>query len=392
MFRIIFINTYSLYSKNISQYKPGTDGFYQFGMSKFIAEELVKRNYPIQCEMWRMDLRTNQVIEKEIDSIHYKIFPSKKTKIKQLPEFSTLFIREILKLSKQREKVVIHFMGVHSMFYNIIAFIMRKHLIVATHLGGPNPLWKYENEDSKTALINYWIEKYLLLKPFDCFITISKKEADYFKSLSKKTEHMPCFGIPMLETLYIKDRKSSRLKLGLPDDKKILLQVGRAEGNRGFDWILRLIDFYKNKDDYYLIFVGINEEDEYYYELSKRKVFIKGYMSRFELLDYFNAADILYYLPNGKMDLEFAGISYVPLEALTCGTPVVATTLHHFPDDEINEVARIPRKYEDVIPMIEELLSLNVSRKKCREVVLKHFSWDKVIEKHWELYNSVRKH
>ncbi len=87
------------------------------------------------------------------------------------------------------------------------------------------------------------------------------------------------------------------------------------------------------------------------------------------------------------MDLNFAGTSYVPLEAMVCGTPVVATTFHHFPGDEVEEVSRIPNRKKDVIPMIEELLAANVSRQRCREIVLKEFSWDNVIEKHWKLYN-----
>jgi glycosyltransferase involved in cell wall biosynthesis len=120
--------------------------------------------------------------------------------------------------------------------------------------------------------------------------------------------------------------------------------------------------------------------------LKDKGVFMTPYLHHTDLPDYYNAADMLYYLPHGELDLNFAGTSYVPLEAMACGTPVVATTFHHFPGDEVHEVSRIPKMKEEVIPMIEDLLAANVSRERCREVVLKHFSWDKVIKKYWDLY------
>jgi glycosyltransferase involved in cell wall biosynthesis len=385
MLKVIFINLYTLYDKDIPLYYPGSDAFFRFGMGAFIAEEFTLRNYPLTFENWRMDLRIGEYMEKTVDGLKCRVFPSKRRK--WLSEYSASLFKA-LKNEAGNKEVVFHFIGAHNRIYHLMARVVRKNKIISTHIGGANPYWLYKNERSKKALINYLLEKIVLLKPYDHFLSSSRSEIQYFEMLRKGASHLPVFGIPMLDQLTIRNRCDERRQLGLPLDKKILLQVGRATKARGFDWIIPILDELKNVEDYFFVFVGVHEEDEYYQELKERKVYLRSYLPRQELAPYYNAADVLFYLPNGKMDLEFAGTSYVPLEALACGAPVVATTLRHFPGAEIEYVARIPEKKEDVIPMIQEILSLNISRQRCREVVLKHFSWDNVIAKHWQIYNA----
>jgi glycosyltransferase involved in cell wall biosynthesis len=120
----------------------------------------------------------------------------------------------------------------------------------------------------------------------------------------------------------------------------------------------------------------------------EKNVFMIPYLQHSELPDYYNAADMVYYFLKDQENIDFAGTSYVPLEALACGTPVVSNSFHHFPGNEVAEVSRIPKIWEEVIPMIENLVNANVSRERCREIVLKHFSWNNVVEKHWEIYNQ----
>ncbi|KAF5053434.1 Glycosyl transferases group 1 [anaerobic digester metagenome] len=385
---VVFVNMYTVYNRDMAVYYPGTDAFFRFGMGVFVADEFIKRGYPVSFENWRMDMRIGEIMEKTVDGIQCRIFPSKK--IKFLGEYSSQ-MAEAFKQYSGRKDVVVHFMSIHSRTYHYYAHLVRKNRAIATHLGGSNPYWSYKNESDKKALVNYLLEKWFFLKPYDHIITMSRTEAEYFKMLKKICTLMPIFGIPMVETLEIRDRVQSRQKLGLPVDKKILLQVGRATSERGFDWIIEMLDKMKDSEEFFWVFVGVHKEDEYYPLLMERGVFIKDYTLRPELVDYYNAADVLYYLPNGVMDLNFAGTSYVPLEAMACGTPVVATTFHHFPGDEVFEVSRIPKCKEDVIPMIEELLAANVSRERCREIVVKYFSWDSVLHKLWEIYTAPPK-
>lgn len=388
MIKVIFLSKFNSYDEDIPLYRPGTDAFLQFGMGLFIAQEFIKRDYPIQFENWRTDLRITEVLEKEISGICYRIFPSKK--YPRFGEYSSTLV-QALKSEAGKFETVFHFMPNHPINYHYYSGYIKTNRIVATHIGGANPYWYYKNEKGKRKYLSwvyYQMEKMLFLKNYDHFIAMCQPEVEYYRMLKKPVTHMPVFGISREYLFTISERNESREKLGLPQDKKILLQVGRAYEARGFDWIMDIIDHYQKKDDYFLVFAGINKTDKYYPHLKQKSVFMTPYLSQVELPDYYNAADLLYYLPHGKMDLNFAGTSYVPLEAMACGTPVVATTFHHFPGEEVSEVSRIPKQREDVIPMIDDLLMSEISRDRCREIVLKNFSWDEIIKKHWEIYNG----
>jgi glycosyltransferase involved in cell wall biosynthesis len=382
---VVFLSQFTLYNLDLRTYCPGSENFFKFGMGQFIAREFYKRNYPVKFESWRMDLRIANIMEKEIDGVKYRIFPSKR--IRYFGEYSNTLLSAFKNESGNRD-VVFHFMPNHPVNYHFFARFVKHNTIVATHLGGANPLWKYNFQGSWKSLILYWFEKYYLLLPYNHFISICKPEVQYFEKLKIPVSHMPIFGISREELFTIKSRNECRIKLGLPINKTILLQVGRANENRGFRWIMNIIDYYKNKEDYFLVFAGINKTDDYYNALVEKNVFMIPYLQHSELPDYYNAADMVYYFLKDQENIDFAGTSYVPLEALACGTPVVSNSFHHFPGNEVAEVSRIPKIWEEVIPMIENLVNANVSRERCREIVLKHFSWNNVVEKHWEIYNQ----
>lgn len=370
-------------------YQPGTDEFFQFGLGQFIAQEFYTRGYPIRFETWRMDQRIEKLMEKEIDGMYCRIFPSKKLRFagKNLGEFSGE-MASAMKIESENSDVIFHFMPNHQLVFHWYTRKISTCRIISTHLGGANPYWKFKNENNWASYLFYLMEKYFMLRHYNHFTTMCETEAEYYKLIKKPVSHMPNFGISRQHLFTIQDRTESRRKLGLPLDKKILLQVGRAWEERGFDWVMDIIDYFQKKTDYYLVFAGISNTDKYYQVLEDKGVFMTPYLHQSDLPIYYNAADLLYYLPHGKMDLAFAGTSYVPLEALACGTPVVATTFHHFPGVEAKEVSRIPKVREDVIPMIEDLLFANIERERCRSIVLKYFSWDAVIEKYWKIYNQ----
>ncbi len=387
--KIVYISQFTSYYKNVDMYKPGTDGFFLFGMGVFIARELMKRDYPADFEIWRTDKRIDCLMEKEIEGIKCRIFPSKPIKIinRNFGEYSKEIVREFKKRAID-ENYVFHFMPNHILLFHYYAWLTRKRISITTHLGGANPYWIYKNWGSKISYLYYLLEKHFFLKNYNQTITISRDEADYHSKIGAKTAFMPIFGVSRQEIFTIKDRAESRRKLGLPTDKKILLQVGRAWKERGFDWIMNLIEYYKDKEEYYLVFAGINQTDKYYEQLKATGLHMTPYLSHLELPDYYNAADVLYFLPHGDMDLKFGGTAYVPLEAMLCGTPVVATSFLSFPDNEIETVARIPKTESEVIPMLEDILNSNISRVKCREMVLKNFSWEVVLQKHWGFYTN----
>lgn len=382
---VIYINFLGSYSKG-DYYLPGSDSFFNFGIGQFISSEFINRGYPLTAENWRVDARIDHVIEKSIDGILYRIFPPFRF-FKVFDSFSIKMALMLREKSKNPE-VIFHFMGTHLLNYYLYAILLGKKRSIATHLGDPNPLWRYNRSKKLKHLIFYFAEKYFFLKYYKYIVTICKAEVTYYEKIGIPVKHMPVYGICREKQFIIKDRQLCRKKLELPSDKKIILQVGRAVEYRGFDWILPLIDHYEDKDDYLFVFLGINKWDPYYEELVKRKCIVKGYMEHLDLVDYYNAADVFIFFIVGEKVLTFGGTGYVPFESLACGTPVVATSLHHIKNTRVTEVTRIPNYNYDVIPMIEELISLNINRELCREIALNIFSWDSILREYWGIYSN----
>ena len=378
--KVIYVNTLGSYKNKI--YKPGTDEFYSFGIGQFIGQEFLKRNYEVSVENWRVDSRIDNIMERTVDGIRFRIFPAK-----TFVSFSFDMLRAFIKEAKCSD-TVFHFMGTHLLSYHLYCLFLGKRRAIVTHLGTPDPLWRYKQKKKLKYLLFYFAEKYLFLRNYKVVITMCQADVEYYTKTKTPVKYMGIYGIAREHQFIIKDRMACRSKIGLPLNKKIILQVGRAVDFRGFDWMLNLIDYYSKKKDHLLVFVGINKWDPYYNELIKRDCIIKGHIKHTDLVDYYNAADVFIFFIVGKLVLTYGGPGYVPLESLACGTPVVATSFHHIQDTRITEVARIPSKENDVIPMINELLTNNISREKCREIVLELFSWDIILSKYWEMYTT----
>ncbi len=382
--KIIFLESISAhqYKADLECYRPGTKGFIIYGMGKFIARELLKQSKDYSCEVWRQDKRIKKTEIHYDEGIKYIIFPS--ILVPVLGEFSLQLMKQLIRTKKNRD-IAFHVMGTWKYSLGIMTKLVAKHNIAVTHIGGADPLWKYNNNGNKLGLILHYLCKSFFLTHYTKCITICKPVESYFRHANLPVVHSPILGM-YAKGMEIKDKVESKKKLGLPLEKKVILQVGRAYKKRGFDWIIDFLD--ASSDEYFFVFVGINISDPYYDELIIRGEKVIEYVGHEELSNFYNAADVLIYLPHDKEDLSFAGTSYVPLEALACGTQVLATTLHHLPKQTTKLFYAIPEKFDDLKPMLSELLSSNIDREKCREFILSAFSWEKVINTHLEVYNG----
>lgn len=165
----------------------------------------------------------------------------------------------------------------------------------------------------------------------DCrrIIVATEKEKEdlerYYGADPEKVGVVPC-GVNM-ELFRPMDKASARRKLGLRDQKTLLF-VGRIDPLKGIDKLIKTIPLLKNQGSFKLVVVGGDEnsraELEGLQKLSgeldiRESVDFRGLVKQEHLPYFYSAADIC------VVPSYYESFGMVPLEALACGTPVVAT-------------------------------------------------------------------
>lgn len=158
------------------------------------------------------------------------------------------------------------------------------------------------------SLKNLDINKVVIVSPSRWLMAMSQQSI-LFKNY--KHFHVP-YGIDT--DVYKKlDKTQSRIKLGLPVDKFIILFVGTLlhEHRKGFDIILRLSDELKHRDD--IQFVAIGKTNQSY-----AGILNLGYITDASFMAMAYSAASVFIIPSRQDNLP-----NTMLEALCCGTPVI---------------------------------------------------------------------
>ena len=145
-----------------------------------------------------------------------------------------------------------------------------------------------------------------------------------YATAAEKIKVIPC-GVN-LQLFRPLDKQESRLRLGF-NDEKIILFVGRIDPIKGLDSLIKSVAYLKNKKELRLVIIG---DDAYSQPLLRRikklvddlhlkeNVIFRGIVQQEELPYYYSAADVC------SVVSYYESFGLVALEALACGTPVVA--------------------------------------------------------------------
>jgi D-inositol-3-phosphate glycosyltransferase len=256
-----------------------------------------------------------------------------------------------------------------------------------------------------------------LMGEADLLVATSPYEARDFEEIyghtNDNTRVVPCGLDPAI--FYPRNRGEARQRLNLPQDKTILLYVGRLDPRKGLEILLfsfrkMLYDLGARRDDVILVVVGGNTDQSAHDpelahfrslaaslqvgECADRRetgcVLFVGSQGQDTVADYYSAADVTlvpsYYEPFGM----------VAIETQACGTPAIASKvggLRYAVKDGVGGLLAKPYSPEDLCAKMlrlcrDEGLRHRLARQ-GRERVLRKFTWDAVGRKLLQEYQDL---
>lgn len=188
-----------------------------------------------------------------------------------------------------------------------------------------------------------------------------------------------------------------RVKLKYGISKDFLLYTGVWRGHKNLVNLIKSFALIRDgAEGFDVSLVITGEEDPYYPEVKRtvselgleHHVIYTGMVSEAELVALYQAAKV-YVFPS-----LYEGFGLPPLEAMRCGTPVVASKTSCIPEicGEHNALFFDPYDPEDMANAVRKVLLDPTLQAELRECGLKHslkFSWGKMAKETLEIYESV---
>jgi len=190
------------------------------------------------------------------------------------------------------------------------------------------------------------------------------------------------------------DCQQARDQLGLPIDKKLVLSVGHLCERKGFHILidaLKQLQDSGNNDIMLAIVGGAGEEGDFLNALEDKasrclpgSVLLTGAKPPADLPIWYSAADIFCLASSRE------GWANVLMEALACGTPVVATNIWGTPEIVTNDALGIltDRNIGDFAMSIDKALRTEYDRQKLIDHV-KTRTWDKVADEVLSCFDHI---
>jgi len=242
---------------------------------------------------------------------------------------------------------------------------------------------------------------YKLLKDAARVIALSKVEAEQYKRMGAPEENIAIIpnGIDLSEYAELPPKGSFKKKFNIPEDKKVILYLGRIHKIKGIDFLVKAYAYLKNEMDFkdaLLVIAGPN--DGYLNEIKSlvrnlgisNTVIFTGLLSENDKVKAYVDSDVVVNVE----PLNVYGL--IPLEATACSTPVIVSKTNTISEVVLKGKFGFSVKYGDIVSLasmmhrvlIDEELAENLG-KNGRKYVLDNLRWDKIVEKYEQVYTDV---
>jgi len=179
-------------------------------------------------------------------------------------------------------------------------------------------------------------------------------------------------------------------------NRPIVFFGGRLTAQKGVDTLLRAAGIYSQIDKKPITLIAgdgdlRNDLERLAGELKLDSVYFLGAQNHEQMVKLFNISDV------AAMPSIFEPFGLVALEALACGTPVIAGDVGGFSKIVNNEVGYLmkPGDYKTLAEKITTFIRDGFKKKvqdKAAVYIRQNFSWDKTVENIEKLYEQVLGH
>lgn len=240
--------------------------------------------------------------------------------------------------------------------------------------------------------------EFRLVESCDRILVTSSREMQnllcHYRASAEKLAVVPC-GVN-LGLFRPVAKPAARRCIGVAPQDRLVLYVGRFAPEKGLDRLLTAVACMKHYPHLRVMIVGGDGEDDPAHQRMRQlcrdtgieeRVTFAGRVDQIVLPQYYSAADLLV-LPS-----VYESFGMVALEALACGTPVVATRVGAT-DDLIHQKAngRLAKSgsARSLADSIAEVLSQNGERPEVVRRSVWRYDWSRVAEEVLAVYRDSR--
>jgi glycosyltransferase involved in cell wall biosynthesis len=244
---------------------------------------------------------------------------------------------------------------------------------------------------------------YRLLRDASKVIALSKVEAEQYKCMGMSEEKIAIIpnGIDLSEYAELPPKGAFKKKFNIPEDKKIILYLGRIHKIKGIDFLIRACAYLKNKMSFKnTILIIAGPDDGYLSEIkylaqasdvSNSILFVGPLYGADKLAAYVDSE--VYVLPS-----RYETFPMTILEAYACGKPIVASRVGGLKDLVIDGETGLLFELGNVKQLARSIFNLLNSNDVAKEMGLKgknfvreNFTIEKVVERLEKVYDEVVK-